>query len=77
MQDKIKDLIDQKINPMLASHGGGVELVKIEGGKVFVKLQGGCRGCSGARMTIKNGVERLIREEYPEISEVVDITDHA
>jgi Fe-S cluster biogenesis protein NfuA len=76
MKEKIEALLDERVRPALAGHGGGVELVKVENNIVYVKLQGGCRGCPGARMTIKNGVEHIIREVYPEIEEVVDVTDH-
>lgn len=73
---KIKELIDTEVRPALQSHGGDIELVKVEDNKVYVRLSGGCRGCRGARATIKGGVERIIKETYPEITEVVDVTDH-
>jgi len=76
MMKKIEALIEEKIRPALMSHGGGVELVDVENNVVFLKLTGGCQGCPGARMTLKNGVERVIREKYPEITEVVDVTNH-
>ncbi len=76
MFDKINDLLKERVMPALESHGGGVELIKVEDNKVYVKLSGGCQGCPGARMTIKNGVERIIKESFPEITEVVDTTNH-
>lgn len=76
MKDQIEALLDEAVRPSLAAHGGGVELVKVEDNKVYLKLQGGCRGCAGARMTMKSGIERIIQEKYPEIEEVVDVTDH-
>lgn len=76
MFDKIKELLAEKVSPALASHGGGVELVKVEENKVYVKLQGGCRGCPGARATMKGSIEKVIIETYPEITEVIDVTDH-
>jgi Fe/S biogenesis protein NfuA len=45
-------------------------------GKVYLELQGGCRGCMGARMTMKNGIERLLKEKIPAVLEVIDATDH-
>jgi Fe-S cluster biogenesis protein NfuA len=77
MFDKVNAVLDEKIRPALAGHGGGVELVKVEDNKVFVTLSGGCKGCPGARMTIKNGVEQIIKEDFPEITEVIDTTDHS
>lgn len=76
MREKIEKLLEDEIRPALAAHGGGVELVDIDNNKVYVRLQGGCRGCAGARATLKGGIERIIKEHYPEITEVVDVTDH-
>lgn len=76
MKDKIEKLLEDEIRPSLASHGGGVELVDVDNNKVYVRLQGGCKGCAGARATLKGGIERIIKENYPEITEVVDVTDH-
>ncbi len=74
---KVTELFDQMINPMLASHGGFVNLVKVENGNVYVELGGGCRGCSGARMTLKMGVEKALREKIPGMTgQVIDATDH-
>lgn len=74
MFDKIKELIEQEVRPALQSHGGDIELIKVENNKVYVKLQGACHGCPGARATLKHGVEEAIKQKYPEIEEVVDIT---
>ena len=60
----------------LASHGGGARIVTVKDAKVYVELQGGCRGCMGARMTMKNGIERLFKERVPDVAEVIDATDH-
>ena len=76
MKDKIETLMDEQVRPSLAAHGGNVEIVEVKDNKVFLKLTGGCQGCAGARMTLKNGVERIIKEKYPEIEEVVDVTNH-
>lgn len=76
MIEKIQKLFDEEITPALAGHGGGIELVKYENNILYVKLSGGCRGCPGARMTMKNGVERIVQNRFPEIKEVVDVTDH-
>ncbi len=73
---KIQDLFDREINPALGSHGGSVELVDVKGNSVYVKLGGGCQGCASAKMTLKMGIERILRERIPEIGEVLDATDH-
>lgn len=69
-------IMKEEINPALASHGGGASIVTVEAGKVLVELQGGCRGCMGARMTMKNGIERFLQDRIPAIREVIDVTDH-
>jgi Fe-S cluster biogenesis protein NfuA len=69
MEEQVKSAID-KIRPMLQGHGGGIEFVKIEGKTVYVRLQGACAGCAGAMMTMKQGVERQIKESVPEVEAV-------
>jgi Fe/S biogenesis protein NfuA len=73
---KVESLFDDQIRPALAAHGGNVEVVDIDNGKLFVKLSGGCQGCSSSSATLKDGIERLIKQTFPEIEEVVDLTDH-
>jgi len=76
MKDKIEALMDEQVRPALGAHGGDVEIVEVRDNIVYLKLTGGCQGCAGARMTLKNGVERIIKDKYPEIEEVVDVTNH-
>jgi len=72
-EQKVKMIIDS-IRPNLQSHGGDVELVSTENGKtVKVRLQGACSGCPGARMTLKMGIERLLKEKVPQVKEVVAV----
>ena len=74
--DAVNVVMDAEVSPALASHGGGGTVTKVEHGVVFIELDGGCKGCPGARMTMKNGVETLLKERVPEVKEVVDDTDH-
>ena len=67
---KVKDCIDE-IRPMLQADGGDCELVAIEGKVVKIRFQGACRGCPGAAMTLKMGIEKHMREKIPEIEKVV------
>ncbi|ARN55739.1 NifU family protein [Sedimentisphaera salicampi] len=73
ISDKIQDCI-QQIRPMLQSDGGDIELVEVtENNDVKVRLQGACRGCPGARMTLKMGVERRLKEQVPGVGEVIPV----
>ena len=69
MQEKIKETID-KIRPMLQSDGGDVEFVSFEDGVVKVRLKGACAGCPMSQMTIKNGIEQLLKKAIPEVKSV-------
>ena len=71
--EQVKDVIDS-IRPMLQNDGGDIELVGIDEDKsVKVRLQGACKGCPGAQMTLKMGVERLLKERVPEVTQVVAV----
>jgi Fe-S cluster biogenesis protein NfuA len=73
LQDKIVEVIDT-IKPMLQNDGGDIEFVSLEeDNTVKVRLQGACKGCPGAQMTLKMGVERLLKERVPDVKEVVAV----
>ncbi len=74
--DKVQQLLEQQINPSLASHGGFAELKGVEGDKVYVTMGGGCQGCAVSAMTLRDGIARAITEAIPEVTEVIDTTDH-
>jgi Fe-S cluster biogenesis protein NfuA len=75
---QIEKILDDQIRPALASHGGDIEVIDFDNKKLFVKLTGGCQGCSSSKATLKDGIERLLIGKFPEmITEVVDLTDHA
>jgi Fe/S biogenesis protein NfuA len=73
---KVQELIDSTINPAVAGHGGFVQLIDVKDNKVYLQMGGGCQGCGAADITLKAGIERLIKEEIPEVEEVLDTTDH-
>jgi Fe/S biogenesis protein NfuA len=77
LKSKVQDLIDTSINPAIAGHGGWVDLLDVKDNVVYLQMGGGCQGCGAADITLKAGIERLIKEEIPEIAEVLDTTDHA
>lgn len=72
MKESVQTAID-KIRPMLQRDGGDVELVSVEEGVVKVRLQGACKGCPMSQMTLKNGIEKFIKQEVPEIDRVESI----
>ena len=74
---KIQELIDTRINPSVASHGGNIQLLDVTEDSVYVHMGGGCQGCGQASATLKQGVQAMIQEEFPEIVNVIDTTDHA
>ena len=72
-EEKVKEVIET-IRPDLQSHGGDVELVGTdEDNNVKVRLQGACQGCPGAQMTLKMGIEQLLKENIPEVKEVIAV----
>ena len=73
MEDKVRQIIETQIRPMLQRDGGDIEFVGLEDGTVKVRLQGACRGCPASQMTLQMGVERLLKEEVPEIVGVVAV----
>ena len=73
LEEKVKDTIEN-LRGALQSHGGDVELVSIdEDNTVNVRLQGACQGCPGAAMTMKQGIERILKDKVPEVKEVVAV----
>jgi len=74
--EQVQQLLTEQINPSLASHGGFAELKGVEDDKVYVTMGGGCQGCAVSAMTLRDGIARSIQESIPEISEVIDVTDH-
>ena len=73
----IQELLDTQINPAVASHGGHIELVDVHDNIVYIRFGGGCQGCGMVSVTLNQGVEQAIHEAFPEIREIVDVTDHA
>ncbi|NQT47426.1 MAG: NifU family protein [Chloroflexi bacterium] len=72
MREKVEESL-ARVRPALQADGGDVELVDVKDGVVMVKLTGACGGCPMATMTLKNGIERILREDIPDIKEVVSV----
>ena len=77
LTERVRRILDAEVNPAVAAHGGRVDLVDVAEGRVHIRLEGGCQGCSLAEVTIRQGVERLLRTRLPDIVGVVDTTDHS
>lgn len=75
--EKVQQLLAEAINPSLAAHGGFASLVGVDGDRVFLTMGGGCQGCALSQATMVQGIASALREAIPEVSEVVDATDHA
>jgi len=73
----VAEIIASEVNPVVASHGGHVDLVGVDDGKAIIAFGGGCQGCGMVDVTLKQGVEVMIKDNVPGISEVIDATDHA
>ncbi|HUW03973.1 MAG TPA: NifU family protein [Acidimicrobiales bacterium] len=77
LEEKLEQLLDRQINPALAAHGGFAELKRVvDDTKVEVLMGGGCQGCAVSAMTLRDGIARAIEEAIPEITDVIDVTDH-
>jgi Fe/S biogenesis protein NfuA len=75
--DAIQKVIAEKINPAIAAHGGWVALVGVQDSVAYVQLGGGCQGCGMVNVTLKQGIEVMIKEAVPQITQILDTTDHA
>ena len=74
---RVQQILDARVNPSVKAHGGHVSLIDVQEGRVFLQLGGGCQGCGMVDVTLRQGIEVMLKEEIPEITEVLDTTDHA
>lgn len=72
----VRDLLDRRINPSIASHGGHIDAERVSGGTVYLRMSGGCQGCAASQLTLRGGVERTLRAALPNVKNIVDVTDH-
>lgn len=73
---RVINILDEQVNPSIAMHGGHAELVGVEGETAYLRLSGGCQGCGLAQVTLSQGIAVAIEDAVPEITNVVDVTDH-
>jgi Fe/S biogenesis protein NfuA len=76
LPEQIQQVLDQAINPALASHGGYASLVGVDGTKAIVTMGGGCQGCAASAMTLRDGITKMLKDALPQLTEVIDATDH-
>ena len=77
IKEQVSQILEEKINPMVAMHGGVISLLDVKDDKVYIEMGGGCQGCGMSAVTLKQGIETAIKDNFPEINEILDITDHA
>ncbi len=77
LSQSVADVISEHVNPAVASHGGHVDLLGVDDGKAYIAFGGGCQGCGLVDVTLKQGVEVMITDNVPGITEIIDTTDHA
>jgi Fe-S cluster biogenesis protein NfuA len=73
----VQVLLDQEVNPSVAAHGGAIALVEVKDRRIYIEMTGGCQGCAGSQVTLRQGFERIVRRVAPEVLEIIDSTDHA
>ena len=77
VEEQIQHVLDEEVNPMVASHGGVVSLLEVKGHNAYLEFGGGCQGCGMIDVTLKQGVEVMIKAQIPDIEAIYDVTDHA
>lgn len=77
LAERVRTVLETEINPAIASHGGSITLVGVEDTEIYLEMSGGCQGCAMSRVTLRQGVERMVRQAVPEVSVIHDVTDHS
>src|SRR6266498_242356 len=77
LYERVAALFDEQVNPMVARHGGRVELIDVQDAVVMLRMGGGCQGCGMADVTLRQGIEGMLAQHVPAVRGIVDITDHA
>lgn len=77
LKNKVQEIFDAQINPAVEGHGGHVELLEVKDNKIYLRMGGACQGCGMADVTLRQGIEATLREQFPQVEEILDVTDHA
>lgn len=73
----VQELLDREVNRSIASHGGKISLLEVRDARLFITMSGGCQGCASSQVTLRQGFEVMVKRVAPEITAIVDATDHA
>ncbi len=76
LYEQVARVFDEQVNPMVARHGGRVELIDVQDAVVMLRMGGGCQGCGMADVTLRQGIEGMLAQLVPQVRGIVDITDH-
>ncbi len=76
LYEQVAKVFDEQVNPMVARHGGRVELIDVQDAVVMLRMGGGCQGCGMADVTLRQGIEGMLSQLVPAVRGIVDITDH-
>src|SRR5438128_11499970 len=76
LAERVRRVVDDEVNPAIAAHRGRVTLIDVTAGRVRIRLEGGCQGCALAEVTVRQGIESILRRRLPEGVAVIDHTDH-
>jgi len=76
LYERVAKVFDEQVNPMVARHGGRVELIDVQDAVVMLRMGGGCQGCGMADVTLRQGIEGMLAQFVPQVRGIVDITDH-
>jgi len=73
----VEELLEREVNPSVASHGGKISVVEVKNGDLYIAMSGGCQGCAASQVTLKQGVEVMVRRVVPQVRAIIDATDHS
>ena len=77
LYERVQEIFKKHVDPGLASHGGSIKIIDIKEGNLYIELSGGCQGCGMSKVTLKQGIEVAIKDHIDEITQIIDVTDHA
>lgn len=77
LAERVQQVLTEEVNPAIAAHGGAAALVSVDDDTAYLQMMGGCQGCGMAAATLRQGIERILKDSIPELVGVVDVTDHA